>query len=106
MPPTLCPVVSSPLGSSGRSRTPLSVTLPRRYFGSATHLSPGVPSPSPARNRRFVWNSVPLASVCPASESPHIPAVVIHCVNEVAARGLGQIGIYRVPGAERKVNGE
>lgn len=32
-----------------------------------------------------------------------IPATVIHCVNEVAARGLIQTGIYRVPGAEKRV---
>ncbi len=34
-----------------------------------------------------------------------IPAVVIHCVNEVAARGLVSTGIYRVPGSDKRVNG-
>ncbi|KAL4222076.1 Rac GTPase-activating protein 1 [Mactra antiquata] len=36
-------------------------------------------------------------------ESPMIPGIVIHCVNEVEARGLTEVGIYRVPGSERQV---
>lgn len=37
------------------------------------------------------------------SELPMIPAIVIHCVNEIESRGLGEVGIYRVPGSEREV---
>lgn len=36
-------------------------------------------------------------------EPPMIPALVIHCVNEIESRGLNEIGIYRVPGSEREV---
>ncbi|KAK3108558.1 hypothetical protein FSP39_010635 [Pinctada imbricata] len=36
-------------------------------------------------------------------EPPMIPAIVVHCVNEVEARGLTEVGIYRVPGAESQV---
>ncbi|ELU10445.1 hypothetical protein CAPTEDRAFT_161236 [Capitella teleta] len=36
-------------------------------------------------------------------DSPMIPAIVIHCVNEVESRGLSEVGIYRVPGSEREV---
>ena len=34
---------------------------------------------------------------------PMVPGIVIHCVNEVEARGLSEVGIYRVPGSEREV---
>lgn len=36
-------------------------------------------------------------------ERPMIPAIVVHCVNEVEARGLNEVGIYRVPGADSQV---
>ncbi|KAJ8313651.1 hypothetical protein KUTeg_008212, partial [Tegillarca granosa] len=36
-------------------------------------------------------------------ESPMIPAIVVHCVNEVEARGLNEVGIYRVPGSDSQV---
>jgi len=32
-----------------------------------------------------------------------VPALVVHCLNEVEARGLEEVGIYRVPGSEREV---
>uniref|UniRef100_A0A4W3GHK9 Rho-GAP domain-containing protein n=1 Tax=Callorhinchus milii TaxID=7868 RepID=A0A4W3GHK9_CALMI len=32
-----------------------------------------------------------------------IPALVIHCINEIEQRGLQETGIYRVPGCERTV---
>jgi len=35
--------------------------------------------------------------------SPMVPALVVHCVNEIEARGLGEVGLYRVPGSEREV---
>lgn len=35
--------------------------------------------------------------------SPMIPALIIHCVNEVEARGLTEVGLYRVPGSEKEV---
>ncbi|KAH3893959.1 hypothetical protein DPMN_018114, partial [Dreissena polymorpha] len=43
-----------------------------------------------------------LADYC-RDESPMIPGIVIHCVNEIEARGLHEVGIYRVPGSERQV---
>ncbi|KAI0235450.1 Rac GTPase-activating protein 1 [Lamellibrachia satsuma] len=43
-----------------------------------------------------------LADYAP-SDPPMIPALVIHCVNEIEARGLSEVGIYRVPGAEKQV---
>ena len=31
-------------------------------------------------------------------EAPMIPALIVHCAQEVEARGLNEQGIYRVPG--------
>ncbi|XP_062577403.1 rac GTPase-activating protein 1-like isoform X1 [Saccostrea cucullata] len=36
-------------------------------------------------------------------ERPMIPALVVHCVNEVETRGLSEVGIYRVPGSDSQV---
>jgi len=43
-----------------------------------------------------------LAHLVPLSH-PMVPAIVVHCVNEIEQRGLEEIGLYRVPGAEREV---
>jgi len=32
-----------------------------------------------------------------------VPAIIVHCANEVESRGLAEVGIYRVPGSEREV---
>uniref|UniRef100_A0A5K3FKM5 Rac GTPase-activating protein 1 n=1 Tax=Mesocestoides corti TaxID=53468 RepID=A0A5K3FKM5_MESCO len=103
VPPTDMPL--SPCGAPETPRTPLSATLSRRHLGGPSNASPtvfGTPS-STLKRRAFVWHSVSIASLCPPNEFPQIPAPVIHCVNEVAARGLLQVGIYRVPGAEKRV---
>ncbi|XP_062548165.1 rac GTPase-activating protein 1 isoform X3 [Armigeres subalbatus] len=34
---------------------------------------------------------------------PMIPGLIVHCVNEIETRGLGEEGIYRIPGSEREV---
>ncbi|XP_078332700.1 rac GTPase-activating protein 1-like isoform X2 [Crassostrea virginica] len=36
-------------------------------------------------------------------ERPKIPAIVVHCVNEVEARGLNEEGIYRLSGSDSQV---
>lgn len=43
-----------------------------------------------------------IADHAPA-DPPMIPALVIHCANEVEHRGLTEKGIYRVPGSEREI---
>nr|XP_014097656.1 rac GTPase-activating protein 1 [Bactrocera oleae]XP_014097657.1 rac GTPase-activating protein 1 [Bactrocera oleae]XP_036230973.1 rac GTPase-activating protein 1 [Bactrocera oleae] len=35
--------------------------------------------------------------------SPMVPALIVHCVNEIESRGLNEVGIYRVSGSEREV---
>ncbi|XP_005187443.1 rac GTPase-activating protein 1-like isoform X1 [Musca domestica] len=37
------------------------------------------------------------------SVAPFVPALIVHCVNEIEARGLTEVGIYRVSGSEREV---
>lgn len=37
------------------------------------------------------------------STSPMVPALVVHCIQEVERRGLDCVGIYRVSGSEREV---
>ncbi|VVC27730.1 Hypothetical protein CINCED_3A023047 [Cinara cedri] len=34
---------------------------------------------------------------------PMIPALVMHCVNEIEQRGFDTVGLYRIPGSEREV---
>merc|ERR1719319_1303619 len=35
--------------------------------------------------------------------APMVPALVIHCINEVESRGMVDVGLYRVPGSEKEV---
>lgn len=37
------------------------------------------------------------------SIGPMVPALIVHCVNEIETRGLNEVGIYRVCGSERDV---
>lgn len=32
-----------------------------------------------------------------------IPSLIVHCVNEIENRGLNEVGLYRVSGAEKDV---
>lgn len=32
-----------------------------------------------------------------------VPALVIHCINEIEQRGMSEIGLYRVPGSDKEV---
>ena len=43
-----------------------------------------------------------LADYAP-NQSPMVPALIVHCVNEVEKRGMNEVGLYRVPGSEREV---
>lgn len=35
--------------------------------------------------------------------APMVPAVIVHCVNEIETRGLNEIGLYRISGSDRDV---
>ena len=43
-----------------------------------------------------------IADYCPVS-TPMIPALVVHCANEIEARGLRESGLYRVNVLDRDV---
>jgi len=34
---------------------------------------------------------------------PMIPSLVIHCIKEIESRGLKEVGLYRIPGADKEV---
>lgn len=37
------------------------------------------------------------------SLAPMIPALIVHCVNEIETRGLKEVGLYRISGSDRDV---
>lgn len=37
------------------------------------------------------------------SMAPQVPALIVHCVNEIETRGLTEVGLYRVSGGDRDV---
>lgn len=37
------------------------------------------------------------------SLAPMIPALIVHCVNEIETRGLNEVGLYRISGSDRDV---
>lgn len=113
------------------TRTPLSTlnhphtwaTSPRRAPSNAITsraLIPALPFASPRLTRsgaiaaptsptlpvRLGLRSVNLADFCPVDQFPRIPALIIHCVTEVVARGMNTVGLYRVSGSEKQVRGE
>lgn len=34
---------------------------------------------------------------------PMVPALIVHCANEIELRGMNEVGLYRVPGSEKDV---
>ncbi|KAH7943700.1 hypothetical protein HPB52_010022 [Rhipicephalus sanguineus] len=57
-----------------------------------------IPKRSGTGNRRGT-----LISDHAPSTAPMVPALVVHCIQEVERRGLDSVGIYRVSGSEREV---
>ncbi|XP_077491002.1 rac GTPase-activating protein 1-like [Amblyomma americanum] len=62
-----------------------------------------VPLPCVAPCKTLKRNRRPLISDYAPPTPPMVPALVVHCIQEVERRGLDAVGIYRVPGAEREV---
>ncbi len=67
--------------------TPVKDSNPSRSSGSPSTALRGLLPP---------WHSLSLSAFCPPKESPMIPAVVIHCINEVTNRGMLSAGLYRM----------
>ncbi|VDM05400.1 unnamed protein product [Schistocephalus solidus] len=58
---------------------------------------------SSAKKQQNIRHTLKLSNCCPPNEFPQVPAIVIHCVTDVANRGLQQVGIYRISGAVKPV---
>jgi len=69
-----------------------SVPMPCVPVGSAQKT----PGGRGGHGHRVLADLVPLCT-------PMVPAVLVHTVNEIEARGLEETGLYRVPGAESQV---
>ena len=63
---------------------------------------PCVPVASTQKTPSISGQAFVIADYTPAT-SPMVPALVVHCVKEIEARGLGEVGLYRIPGSERDV---
>ncbi|KAM3173621.1 hypothetical protein ACTXT7_012165 [Hymenolepis weldensis] len=103
VPPADLPLFNSPRTPNTVFNSPMTpATLHRlRGGGGPSPLTPT--TPSTLKRQLYPWHTLRLDALCPTNESPRIPAAVILCVNEVASRGFIQLGIYRVPGGEKKV---
>lgn len=55
------------------------------------------PTPGRAARRGTITDYAP-------STPPMVPALVVHCIQEVERRGLNDVGLYRVPGGAREVH--
>ena len=53
-------------------------------------------------SRSALTKGAQLADFTPLT-APMVPALIVHCLNEIEARGLSEVGLYRVPGAESEV---
>jgi len=57
---------------------------------------------TPSKAGQGYTRGLALADYTPPT-NPMVPAIIVHCANEVESRGLTEVGIYRVPGSEREV---
>ncbi|CAN8019876.1 unnamed protein product, partial [Ixodes persulcatus] len=59
-------------------------------------------SQTPTQGGTHTWKGTVIADHVPPT-APMVPAVVVHCIQEVERRGLSEVGLYRVSGSEREV---
>ncbi len=81
----------------------------QRLTSSVKDSNPSRSSGSPStalRGHLPPWHSLSLSALCPANGSPMIPAVVIHCTNEVATRGMLSPRLYRMSMMDERVHGK
>ena len=57
---------------------------------------------TPSKADQGYTRGLALADYTPPT-NPMVPAIIVHCANEVESRGLTEVGIYRVPCCEREV---
>ncbi|XP_030342792.1 rac GTPase-activating protein 1-like isoform X2 [Strigops habroptila] len=61
------------------------------------------PSACVPRPRHHAWPHEGVVADFAPSTPPLVPVLVVQCVTEVETRGLTEVGLYRVPGAEQLV---
>ncbi|XP_042148319.1 rac GTPase-activating protein 1 isoform X1 [Ixodes scapularis] len=59
-------------------------------------------SQTPTQGGSHTYKGTVIADHVPPS-APMVPAIVVHCIQEVERRGLSEVGLYRVSGSEREV---
>lgn len=65
---------------------------------------PCIPYATPTSSHRQGGRLLLVADFAPQS-SPMVPALIVHCCNEIEKRGLSEVGLYRVSGSEAQVCG-
>lgn len=60
---------------------------------------PCVPLPCTPNGRKNMGSIGDYTPPC----APMVPALMVHCINEIEQRGLNEIGLYRIPGSEKDV---
>ncbi|VEL22521.1 unnamed protein product, partial [Protopolystoma xenopodis] len=89
--------IISDLHTPQKNASPLRSAIETRYHAKNS-------SERDTPSSKFLYtHSLNLASLCPPFQYPQIPALVIHCVTEIAARGLETLGLYRMSGSEKQV---
>ncbi|VEN47279.1 unnamed protein product [Callosobruchus maculatus] len=61
---------------------------------------PCMPSAFTPNQRKIVSGTV--GDYAPTN-TPMVPALIVHCITEIEQRGLNELGLYRVPGSEKEV---
>lgn len=71
----------------------------KRHFEQAVSCFPQKSTPVATRNGNGLGN---ISDYTP-SIAPMVPALIVHCVNEIEMRGLREVGLYRISGSDRDV---
>lgn len=71
----------------------------RKHFECAVSCFPQKSTPIANRN----GNGLGTVSDYTPSVAPMVPALIVHCVNEIEMRGLKEVGLYRISGSDRDV---
>ncbi|CAL8075310.1 unnamed protein product [Calicophoron daubneyi] len=91
---------TAPRHAPGGSSSSLSLSHGKKYAPNSESV---VTPSSPTLSSRMGARNLILADLCPPDQFPRIPALVIHCITEVLARGMQTVGLYRVSGSEKQV---
>ncbi|XP_060520879.1 rac GTPase-activating protein 1 isoform X2 [Cylas formicarius] len=69
-----------------------------------TECKDNLPLPCvPVMNTPNLKNAMGIISDYTPTTPPMVPALILHCVNEIELRGFNELGLYRIPGSEKDV---